>query len=559
MLRYPGVVPLVFAVALLAILPVASNGAAGSSVGHAPESSTSGCSSDTTLCLSEGRFLLDATWTKPDGTSGVAHAVAVTPDSGYFWFFDQENIELVIKTLNGCSVNDHYWVFAGGLTNLAVTVTVTDTTTNRTKTYTNFQGTPFQPITDTTAFESCPAGLAAAGNPEEPREDLLLSTPTAARRDASIGCVPGDTLLCLNGRFQVEASWLSPSGRTGPAHAVALTPESGYLWFFDADNVEIVVKSLDACGLSRGNWLFGAGMTTVGVDLKVTDTFTGEVRTYSNSLGTAFRPIQDTAAFSFCATPTKTPTPTPTPTPPSAETPRSTPTPMPTRTPAAQVSISYDNFSPSIVHIHAGDVVEWVWPGDRPPYEQHSTTSGSCCGSSCVADGAWDSGLRSAPFRFSRRFPQGGTFTYFDNFLRPPCGHPFCIPWHSRGTVVVDPPAGTPTVTPTPTPTPLPSGTVLVGKQTCFFLPRDVFVPWSINIHVGDAVTWIWTADSHSTTSGACDNNSNCVPDGNWDSGVQGSGFTFTRVFTQVGTFPYFCRVPQDGGFHERGSVTVYP
>ena len=35
-------------------------------------------------------------------------------------------------------------------------------------------------------------------------------------------------------------------------------------------------------------------MTTVGVQLKVTDTFTGETRNYTNPLGTLFLPIQDT-------------------------------------------------------------------------------------------------------------------------------------------------------------------------------------------------------------------------------------------------------------------------
>src|SRR5262245_17584211 len=75
------------------------------------------CASETALCLGEGHFLITATWTKPDGESGPANAVDLTPDSGYFWFFDPANVEVVIKTLNGCGVNGHYWVFTGGLTN----------------------------------------------------------------------------------------------------------------------------------------------------------------------------------------------------------------------------------------------------------------------------------------------------------------------------------------------------------------------------------------------------------------------------------------------------------
>src|SRR5262245_42456252 len=60
-----------------------------------------GCSTDTTLCLSQGRFLVDATWTKPDGESGIAHAVPMTADSGYFWLLEPGNVELGVKTLNG--------------------------------------------------------------------------------------------------------------------------------------------------------------------------------------------------------------------------------------------------------------------------------------------------------------------------------------------------------------------------------------------------------------------------------------------------------------------------
>jgi hypothetical protein len=71
----------------------------------APATAPSGRSTDSTLCLSEGRLLVDATWMKLDGSSGIAHAVALTADSGYFWFLEPGNVELAVKTLNGCSVN----------------------------------------------------------------------------------------------------------------------------------------------------------------------------------------------------------------------------------------------------------------------------------------------------------------------------------------------------------------------------------------------------------------------------------------------------------------------
>jgi len=64
--------------------------------------------------------------------------------------------EMVVKVLNACALNSRYWTFAGGLTDVNVILTVTDTQTGAIQTYTNPQGTPFQPIQDTNAFATCP-------------------------------------------------------------------------------------------------------------------------------------------------------------------------------------------------------------------------------------------------------------------------------------------------------------------------------------------------------------------------------------------------------------------
>jgi len=77
-------------------------------------------------------------------------------DTGGFWFFSPSNLEVLIKVLNGCGVKARYWTFAGGLTNVNVILTVTDTQTGTIQTYTNPQGTPFEPIQDTNAFATCP-------------------------------------------------------------------------------------------------------------------------------------------------------------------------------------------------------------------------------------------------------------------------------------------------------------------------------------------------------------------------------------------------------------------
>jgi len=80
----------------------------------------------------------------------------LTGDTGYFWFFNASNVEMVVKVLDTCSFTDRFWVFAGGLTNVRVDITVTDTETGVVRTYRNPLNTPFQPIQDTNAFATCP-------------------------------------------------------------------------------------------------------------------------------------------------------------------------------------------------------------------------------------------------------------------------------------------------------------------------------------------------------------------------------------------------------------------
>lgn len=115
-------------------------------------------------------------------------------------------------------------------------------------------------------------------------------------------CTPSSTVLCLNnGRFRVQATFRVPQGQSTQAQAVRLTNDTGYFWFFQADNVEILVKVLNACSQTRPRyWVFAAGLTNVRVDIVVTDTQSGEVRTYANPQGQPFQPIQDTSAFATC-------------------------------------------------------------------------------------------------------------------------------------------------------------------------------------------------------------------------------------------------------------------
>ncbi len=111
--------------------------------------------SSTALCLGQGRFRIDATFATGSGQSGSAHPFPLTDDTGYFWFFRETNVELLIKVLDGCSLNDRFWMFAAGLTNVEVDITITDTETGSSKTYRSPKGNSFDPILDSNALDTC--------------------------------------------------------------------------------------------------------------------------------------------------------------------------------------------------------------------------------------------------------------------------------------------------------------------------------------------------------------------------------------------------------------------
>jgi titin len=112
---------------------------------------------DNTMCLNGDRFRVETAWeTSNPPQTGIGHRVELTSDTGYFWFFASTNVEMVAKVLNACGLNSRYWVFAGGLTNVKVVITVTDSQTGKIVTYVNPPNTQFQPIQDTGAFATCP-------------------------------------------------------------------------------------------------------------------------------------------------------------------------------------------------------------------------------------------------------------------------------------------------------------------------------------------------------------------------------------------------------------------
>lgn len=110
-----------------------------------------------TRCLQDSRYSVTADWWRSDGTGGTGLVVpAGTNDSGLFSFFDTSNWEILVKVLDGCSVNGQVWVYAASTTDLGYVIRVTDTVTGTVMQYRNEPGMPAGAITDGAAFpESC--------------------------------------------------------------------------------------------------------------------------------------------------------------------------------------------------------------------------------------------------------------------------------------------------------------------------------------------------------------------------------------------------------------------
>ena len=109
-----------------------------------------------------GRFAIRVTWNDGGSQSGVGQPIrGALPErgetgSGAFWFFGPENTELLIKVLDGCGTNDHFWVFISAATDLGYEVVVEDRAVDGlTWTYSNEPGSTAVAVTDVEAFATC--------------------------------------------------------------------------------------------------------------------------------------------------------------------------------------------------------------------------------------------------------------------------------------------------------------------------------------------------------------------------------------------------------------------
>lgn len=187
------------------------------------------------------------------------------------------------------------------------------------------------------------------------------------------------------------------------------------------------------------------------------------------------------------------------------------------------ISMGDRSFAPASIDVPVGTTLTWVNDSDR----DHTVTAGG---------GSFDSGEMPPGARFSRTFDQPGSYEYFCAF-------------HSGmlGTVVVgdaaaeqdasgeevETEAGPADATEQTTDRgSAPGGTDPAGSDVEV---RDfAFAPESLEVAVGSTVTWRNVGDAPHTVT---------ADDQSFDSGMMGSGDTFSHTFDRPGSYRYVCEL----------------
>ena len=120
----------------------------------------------TTLCIDDQpgdarfRVTMDYDSTLGGGIQGQALATPLASvginRGGVMAFSNRANPEVLVKVLNGCAINDHYWVFYAAATTVGFNLTVDDTEAELSKSYENPDRNRALTVTDTMALATCP-------------------------------------------------------------------------------------------------------------------------------------------------------------------------------------------------------------------------------------------------------------------------------------------------------------------------------------------------------------------------------------------------------------------
>ena len=269
----------------------------------------------TTLCLSGRRFAVRVTWRVPStGKSGAGTAVSLGADTGYFWFFDDANIELVVKVLDarggqrpllgllrrafGRRVHDHRHRHDDGRRQ-DVRQPVRHPR-HRSPTRRPSRTPPGLPAPEAFRVGGHRRRRSRARSAAELYALYAALTQTRPSRRPHAGpCAAGGATLCLNqARFQVSRRLgRAEPGQVGPRARPSRSPPTPGT---SGSSTRPTSSSWSRCSTGEAStaqfWVFYGALSNVQYTITVTDTQTGTVKTYDNASGT-LASVADTSAF----------------------------------------------------------------------------------------------------------------------------------------------------------------------------------------------------------------------------------------------------------------------
>ncbi len=225
------------------------------------------------LRFEEDRFNARVLWRADwESGSGLATTQPLTDDTGAFWFFRSDNLELTSKLLDARALSDSWWFFYSALTTVEHWIELTDRINGQSRSYHNLPGGQ-RSLADTQTFHAKTRGPGA---------------PTVASV-ARQGDECGDTVLCLGSGFEIEVDWLAPTRPSGPrsgaGQAAPISADTGSFWFFRPDNLELLIKVLDGRSINGHFWVFWASLSGLEFTIRVSNG-EGLVREYLHEPGT---------------------------------------------------------------------------------------------------------------------------------------------------------------------------------------------------------------------------------------------------------------------------------
>jgi hypothetical protein len=279
------------------------------------------------ICLYNDRFEFEMEWTGFDGvTQPVIFQRKSDQAAAGVFQNNTSDITVMVKVTNGCSFNNHYWVWLGGFTNAAWRLEVTDTETGRSHVYTKqLSSTPPQTVKDETSF---PCGSLADGpvygvteveTMAPPSEDVwgeLFEALPEAATDAetpTIGDEAGGAKLmwnctddlqhgvvCLfNNRFEFRMTWTGFDGVTQPVIFGRQSSQTAAGVFQNnLSDITLMAKVTNGCSFNNHYWVWLGGFTNAAWRLEVTDTQTGRYHVYTKPLSsTPPQTVKDEISF----------------------------------------------------------------------------------------------------------------------------------------------------------------------------------------------------------------------------------------------------------------------